>query len=115
MLKMKPRQNHLPLLSNLLQTDQLHVLQEAMQDISCYAPALAVALWREAVRPGGDGELVRRLLDAVAPVLPEAILDSIEKDGGSTAILLLQTMFAVSPPQVWVHGSRGKIVAFLFG
>ena len=40
------------------------------------------------------------LLDAVAPVLPAVVKESIEKNNDITAHMLLRTIVAVLPPQV---------------
>ena len=59
-----------------------------------------MALWREAVRVGGDSALVSGLLDAAATVIPGVVVASIKEDNGSTASRLLRTILEVLPPQV---------------
>ena len=116
-VRLRPRQPQTPLLTSLLQPQHHVALQEGLRDQHCYGPALAVALWREAVRAGGDPGLVSGLLDAAAQVLPSVIMASIEKDKGSTACMLLRTILAVLPPQVSKLGTcwcaRGPSVRFL--
>ena len=100
MVRMRPRTPQTPFLATLLQPKHHAVLLEGLRDLRCYGPALAVALWREAVRVGGDPGLVSGLLEAAAPVLPSVIMASIKKDNGSMAGMLLRTILAVLPPQV---------------
>ena len=66
----------------------------------CYGPALMVALWREAVRSGGDLALVSELLRVAATVLPTVVAGSIKNDNGRTVGMLLRTILAVLPSQV---------------
>ena len=116
-VRLRPRRPQTALLTTLLQPKHHVVLQEGLRDLRCYGPALAVALWREAVRAGGDPGLVSGLLDAAAQVLPAVIMASIEKDKGSTACMLLRTILAVLPPQVSTLGTcwceRGHSIRFL--
>ena len=99
-VRMRPRRPQTALLATLLQPKYHAVLREGLRDVRCYGPALAVALWREAVRAGGDPGLVSGLLEAAASVLPSVITASIKKDNGSMASMLLRTILAVLPPQV---------------
>ena len=107
MLRLAPRRPQTPLLTTLLQPEHHIVLREGLSDLRCYGPALAVALWREAVRTGGNSALVRGLLEAAATALPMVVTASIEKDDGSTARMLLRTILAVLPPQVNALGPFG--------
>ena len=104
MLRVGPRPPQTPLLATLLQPEHHIVLREGLQDLRCYGPALAVALWREAVRTGGDNALVCRLLEVAATVLPTVILASIKKDNGSTACMLLRTILAMFSSEVGASG-----------
>ena len=99
-VRIAARQPQTPFLTTLLQSQHHLVLQEGLRDLRCYGPALVVAMWREAVRVGGDSALVSGLLDAAATTLPTVIVASINKDNGKTAALLLRTMLRVMPPQV---------------
>ena len=101
MVRQAPRQPQTPFLARLAQPQHHIVLREGLRDLRCYGPALAVALWREAVRIGGDSALVSSLLEAAATALPDVVMASIKKDSGSTAYRLLQTILAVMPPQVY--------------
>ena len=69
-----------------------------------------MALWREAVRVGGDSALVSALLEAAAAALPGVVMTSIKEDNGSTASRLLRTILAVIPPQVCSLGSLRDVV-----
>ena len=100
MVRIAARQPQIPFLTSLLQPQHHLVLQEGLRDLRCYGPALVVAMWREAVRVGGDCALVSGLLDAAATTLPKVIMASINKENGKTAALLLRTMLRVMPPQV---------------
>ena len=100
MVRLAPRRPQTPLLTTLLQPKHHAVLQERLSDQRCYGPALLAAMWREAVRAGGDRALVCGLLEAVAPVLPAVVKESIEKNNDITAGMLLRTIVTVLPPQV---------------
>ena len=102
MVRLAPRRPQTSFLTSLLQPEHHIILCEGLRDLRCYGPALAVALWREAVRIGGDSALVSSLLEAAATALPDVVMASIEEDRGSTAYRLLQTILAVLPPQVYV-------------
>ena len=108
MLRLAPRRPQTPLLATLLKPEYHAILQEGLRDLRCYGPALAVALWREVVRAGGDSKLVCGLLEVAATVLPKIVMASIKEDGGSTARLLLRTIaiLGLSPPKVSVYLSR---------
>ena len=79
-------------------------MNEGLRDLRCYGPALAVALWREAVRVGGNSALVSGLLEAAAPALPTLMTASIDKDNGSTARLLIRTILALFGSSLVVRG-----------
>ena len=100
MLRLAPRRPQTSLLTTLLQPKHHAVLREGLRDLRCYGPALAVALWREAVRVGGDSKLVCGLLEATSTVLPAVVTASIKEDHGSTARMLLRAILALFPPQV---------------
>ena len=105
MLRITPRQPQTALLTTLLQPEHRAVLQEGLRDMCCYGPALMVALWREAVRAGGDLALVSELLRAAATVLPTVVAGSIKNDNGRTVGILLRTILAVLSSQVCECGS----------
>ena len=111
-IRVAPRRPQTPFLTTLVQPQHHVVLKEGLRDLRCYGPALAVALWREAVRVGGDCALVSELLEAAAATLPTVIMASIEKENGRTASLLLRTILRVLPPQVldWVSVLQGDAV-----
>ena len=100
LLRLAPRRPQTPLLATLLQPNHLAVLREGLRDLRCYGPALVLAMWREAVRPGGNCALVRGLLEATSAVLPAVVTASIKEDRGSTARMLLHAILALFPPQV---------------
>ena len=106
MVRVAPRRPQTPLLATLLQPQHRAVLHEGLRDMRCYGPALVVALWREAVRAGGDTTLVCRLLEAAATALPTVVTASITEDNGSTASMLLRTIVTLVSPQVGASGPR---------
>merc|ERR1719174_1676212 len=112
MLRLAPRRPQTPLLTTLLQPNHLVVLREGLRDLRCYGPALAVALWREAVRVGGDLKLVYGLLEATSTVLPAVVTASIKEDRGSTARMLLLTILETLPPEdaevIWATKAEEK-------
>ena len=103
MVRITPGQPCTALLTNLLQPEQRVVLYEGLRDL-CYGPALVVELWREAVRNGGDFNLVSSLLETAATVLPTVVTTSIMQDNGSTACMIFRTILAIMPPQVCTSG-----------
>ena len=104
MLRLVPGRRRTPLLTTLSQSQHFTVLREGLHDLRCYGSALAVALWREAVRIDGDPTLVCGLLEAAATALPTVITTSIQNDNGSMARMLLLTILTILPPQVGVSG-----------
>ena len=99
LMRLDPGKPRTQLLTKLTQPQHHAVLREGIVDQRCYGPALVVALWREAVRTDGNPAPVCELLDAVAPVLPRVVAESIDKGNGTTARMLLLTISAVLPPQ----------------
>ena len=106
-IRLAPRLPQTALLTTLAQPKHHVILQEGLRDLRCYGPALAVALWREAVRAGGDSKLVCSLLRAVAEALPTVVTTSIKtSNNGRSACMLLRTILAVLPPQVGDSGHK---------
>ena len=50
MVRLSPRRPNTALLATMLEPQNHVVLREGLLDLRCYGPAIAVALWREAVR-----------------------------------------------------------------
>ena len=99
-VRLGPRPPQTALLTTLLQPQHRVILCEGLRDLQCYGPALAVALWRETARVGGDKAMVCGLLEAAAAVLPAVVTASIKQNNGKTAYMLMRTILAMLPPQV---------------